>query len=536
MRLIVLQSEAMIADVVCGTEAIYVGSGEGCRVQLTDARIAARQIVVYPERKGSWMLDQLESACEVSVNGTHISDKAELKTGDQIQILDYTIRVYPDYEEQPTAQTAVGTSRAQLERFAQARLPVGATLKKADEQVTLHPEQLAAIGRACVSVSGWATVEEFMDSALQTLLVTFAAQRAWMGVRRVSYGSLEYVEGRLITGQSTDMPEIGSDLKPRVLDRAQFILVPLLKAGERVSILSGPLVGPDGTLGMVYIDSGETGRRFDLRDMDFFALLLNIFAYQLDAIFKTLARSRAAMIEGQVGVAHEAQARLTPRMLPQSEQLQFGAFREPGRERSGDIYDVVRIANNLVSLMVAQTPATGAMPALLMTQAQTSFRSAAMHQDAPNVFLRWLNWLLYDGQKDHPLHCFTGLIDPASGQVRYALAGHVGAFIVSARGEERPLAPPEPTEPLGFVKNSVYPALSAQLEPGETLVVFTPGVTTAKNRREETFGEERFVNILCDGFGQLASATLKEMLTDLRTFTEGGSQPDDITVLLAHRV
>lgn len=68
------------------------------------------------------------------------------------------------------------------------------------------------------------------------------------------------------------------------------------------------------------------------------------------------------------------------------------------------------------------------------------------------------------------------------------------------------------------------------------MVLFTPGVTTAKNRRDETFGEERFVNILCDGFGQLASAMLKDMLTDLRNFTEQGSQPDDITVILAHRV
>ena len=78
--------------------------------------------------------------------------------------------------------------------------------------------------------------------------------------------------------------------------------------------------------------------------------------------------------------------------------------------------------------------------------------------------------------------------------------------------------------------------LTENLESAESLVVFTPGVTTAKNAKEETFGEERFVNILCDGFGQLASSMLKEMLTDLRNFTEGGKQPDDITVLLAHRL
>ena len=73
------------------------------------------------------------------------------------------------------------------------------------------------------------------------------------------------------------------------------------------------------------------------------------------------------------------------------------------------------------------------------------------------------------------------------------------------------------------------------LEPGESLVLFTPGVTTARNRQGEAFGEERFVDLLCDGFGQPASAMLKEMLTELRNFTEGGQQPNDITIIVAHR-
>jgi len=329
---------------------------------------------------------------------------------------------------------------------------------------------------------------------------------------------------------------VGQNLKPRILDRGQFVMVPLVSVQERMSVLAGPLNGPDGTLGMIYLDTGDSGRRFDARDLDFLSVLANVFAYQLDAVFKALARNKAAMIEGQVSVAHEIQARITPRKLPQTDELQFGAFRETGRERTGDIYDVVRLASNKVAVMVAQTPASGAMPSMLMAQAQTAFRIAAMHQDGPQVFLRSLNWLLYDGQRDHSLQCFAGVIDPVTGQLPYSMAGHVGAFMVGARGEDRSLAPQDLPPELSLNKAAVYPLLTEQIEPGETLVLFTSGVTTAQNRKGETFGEERFVNILCDGFGQLASATLKEMLTDLRSFTEGGTQPDDITVLLAHRV
>ncbi len=536
MRLTLLCKDSMVSEVVCDAEAIYVGSREDCRISLPDKRVPAQVAVIFPDQTGKWAIAQLDDACGIHLNQTALRGQASLATADEIRILDYTIRVEPDYQEKVGARlSAGGTSQAALERFAQSKLPVGAVVRKLDEPLSIPAAQLDTIGRANLAISGCATIEEMMDAALQSLLTTFAAQRAWIGLRRMTYGPMEYVEGRLMSGQTVDLPEVGENLKPRLLDRAQFILVPRVSVQEPVSVLCGPLLSEEGPIGMVYVDSGESGRRFTGRDMDLFVLLLTTFSHQARAIFSVLARTRAAMVEGQVSVAHEVQQRLTPRKLPQSPQLQFGAFREPGRDRSGDIYDVVRLPNELVAMTVAQTPATGAVPSILMTQAQTAFRYAAMHQDTPNIFLRSLNWMLFDGQKDHPLHCFHGVINPANGQMRYAVAGHVGAFIISQRGEERPLRPSQESEPLGFVRSANFPLLSEQLERGETLVLFTSGVVTAHNRAGDVFGEERFVEILCDGFGQQASAVLREMLTDLRSFTEGGSQPDDITVILAHR-
>jgi serine phosphatase RsbU (regulator of sigma subunit) len=537
MRLTVLQNEALVADVICGREAVYVGAREGARVHLPDERLAPQQLLVCPDIDDVWYIEQLEPACPVHLNGNLLEDRVPLRAGDEVRLLDYLIRVFPEYEDGAVQKPALAVSRASLERFAQSKLPPGTFFRRHDEPLTVPPGQLDRLGKANLAAAGCNTVEELMDAALDSLMATFNAQRAWVGIRRVNYGAMEYEEGRLITGQATDMPELCNDLKPRVLDRAQFVLVPRLSREDPTSVLAGPLIGPDGALGMVYLDTRDAERRYEQRDLESAVLHLSVFAYQLDAIFKTTARIRSGMIDGQVSVAHEIQTRLTPRKLPQWEgALQFGAFREPGRERTGNIYDVVRLSNNLAAIMVAHTSATGALPSLLMVQAQTAFRSAVMHQDNPAVCLRMLNWMLFDGQTDHPLECFVGVIDPTTGVMRYAMAGHLGAFIIGQRGDDRHLGAQEPSPALGLVKNTVYPLLPEQLEPGETLVLFTPGVVTARNRQDEVFGEERFVSILCDGFGQLASAMLKDLLTDLRNFTEGGSQPDDITVILAHRV
>ncbi len=536
MRLIVLRDGAMIADVTCKHETVYLGSDQqACRLFVSDERLAARLLAFSRGQDGLWCAEFAGGdETHVLLNGAVLTCRTPLRAGDELRLLEYSIRAYPEFEEHAPRPDPSMTV-AQLEKFVQSKLPPGAVLRKADEPLTLQPELLTKLPPMRLSLARCMTVQQLMTIVLEGLLDIFSAQRGWLGIRRVNYGPMEYVEGRLAAGQSCDLPTIGDALRPRVLDRSQFVLVPILGADERCSVLAGPIIGPDGPLGMMYLDTGDTGRRWTGQDLEHFVMLSHLAGTHLDSIFKELAANRAATLEGQVIVAHEIQARLTPRKLPQWERLQFGAFREPGRVHTGDIYDIVKLSNNQAAFLIAHTSATGALPCMLMAQAQAMFRNSAMHLDPPHIFVRLLNVLLFDGQRDHPLSAVMGVIDPETGQVKYAMAGATGAYIIDTRGGERRLVGPEPTPPAGSQKDFAYPLLSEQLDPHETLVLFTPGVTTAKNRKEEVFGEDRFVNILCDGFGQLASVTMKEMLADLRNFTESGSQPDDITVIMAHR-
>ena len=536
MRLIVTQNTSMIADVSCDREDLYIGSHDECRVKLTDPRIPPQLAVITPEDDGSWIFTPLDEEQVVQINAANVTEKVTLKTGDEVRVWDYVIRVFPEHKPQEgQAAARRRTSVARLTKFVQTHLPPGSATKRPEEALALRAGELRGLGEIIVNLSGANTPEELMDVATKTLLRTFGAFRAWIGIRRVNYGPMDYVQGQLLSGQNVELPEIGADLKPRVMDRGQAVLIPRISREQRWSVLVGPLPGPDGPLGMVYIDSGEGGRRYEPEDLDQFIVISGLVAAQLDSILRQIAKNRSAMIAGEVSVAHAIQARLTPRKLPQWDELSFGAFRELGGERTGDLYDIVRLGNNQAGILVAYTRSTGAIPSMLMGQAQAAFRLAAMHQDPPDVFLKSMNWMLYDGLKDRELHCFVGQIDPASGAMRYAIAGDVGAFIISGRGEERMLGPTPPAAALSLAKSTDYPALSETLENGEALALFTPGVTTATNPNGEVFGRERFVDILCDGFGQLASAMLKEMYSDLRGFTEGGAQPDDITVVLAHR-
>jgi serine phosphatase RsbU (regulator of sigma subunit) len=539
MRLIVLEKSTQLAEVICREEAVYIGSHESCELRLPDAQVAPQLGVIYAEEEDLWVFEPVEPEGQILLNGAAITEKVRLRAGDQIKIRSYIIRAESD-RVKPARQSAQPAAKripvARMTRFVQYRLPPGTVIKRTDDAITAQPGQMARVGQTNVLLGQCDTVEDLMEIGLKTLLEIFGAYRSWMGVRHVNYGPMEYVEGRLATGQTAELPETGENLKPRVLDRAQFVLLPYGDQTDPGSVLAGPLAGPDGTLGMVFIDAGENDRRFEMQDLDFFILLLSTLAAQLDAIFKRTAKTRAAMLAGEVTVAHAIQTRITPHKLPQWKEVQFGAFREMGRERTSDIYDVVRLSNQMALFMIAHTSATGPIPSMLMAQAQAAFRTAAMHLDAPHTFLRSLNNLLWDGEQDHPLDCFVGVIEPSTGNMRYARAGKMGAYIISNRGEERGLGTTEPTPALALKKEPTYNLHPERLGSGETLVLFTPGVVTAHNSQGEVFGEDRFVNILCDGFAQRASNMLKEMHHDLRQFTEAGSQPDDIAVILAHRL
>ena len=537
MRLVVLEKSTQLAEIDCREEAVYIGSDDGCELRLPNPDLASQIGVIYVDTENSYMFEPLDLKHSIQLNGGAVIDKVRISIGDQLKIADYLIRAeIGDEQPAPVATPAVKrTSVDNLKRFVQYRLPPGTQLKKTNEDVVLKADQLARLSRTNVRLGQCSTIEELMGTALQVMIDTFGAFRAWMGVRKMTYGSLDYVEGRLNTGQTTELPSIGDNMKPRVLDRDQFALLPYGDDSYRGSVMIAPLCVQDGTHGMIYIDTKEGERRFESQDLEAFISFANSLAAYLDAIYQDIAKIRAAMVDGEVAVTHAIQTRLTPRKLPQWDGLQFGAFREMGRERTGDIYDLVRLQNQMALFMIAHTDAVGTVPSMLMAQAQAAFRVAAMHLDAPHTFLRSINNILYDGANDHLLDCFVGVIEPHTGNMRFAQAGRMGAFIISARGEQRILSPKEETPAISATRDCQYKLCREKLQPGETIALFTPGVVTARNSKGEIFGEERFANILCDGFGQQASITLREMLSDLQQFTEGGTQPEDITVILAHR-
>jgi serine phosphatase RsbU (regulator of sigma subunit) len=158
-----------------------------------------------------------------------------------------------------------------------------------------------------------------------------------------------------------------------------------------------------------------------------------------------------------------------------------------------------------------------------------------IHNDPPHALARALNWLMYNEKDPSTVDAVFLLIDPASGKLKYCRAGRVGAFIISAKGEPRALQGAE-APPVGQTRNYEYGSKMEQIQPGETLALYSRAVATALNAEGERFGEKRFIEVMCDGFGQPPSSTLEDVTNELTNFYEDGRHPDDISIVLLHRL
>jgi serine phosphatase RsbU (regulator of sigma subunit) len=198
---------------------------------------------------------------------------------------------------------------------------------------------------------------------------------------------------------------------------------------------------------------------------------------------------------------------------------------------------VVRLPKGTAAFVLGHAMAAGAESAILMAQMRAGFRIALLHADAPHFLLKELNWLVHDpdSQTQHPMRCATGLLDPSSGKLRYSTAGQPGMYLIRSSGEAEDLMRGK-TPPLGEQPQMEYNLEEAQLEPGESLLLFTQGLITATSAASEPFGIERILTNLEDVPNKSAHVILQTLVDDLAVHTGSTPLGEDVTVLILRRV
>ena len=255
--------------------------------------------------------------------------------------------------------------------------------------------------------------------------------------------------------------------------------------------------------------------------------LLKAKAYA-DAVREAMARDLRNAREIQMGILPADLAGAT-----RGTGLDVHAIVEPAREVGGDLYEVLRVSDDRIVVALGDVSGKGIPAALFMAVAVTVLRTLARQIPEPDQILRRLNDELAE---QNPRGMFVTLqclvFDLAHRRVSCAGAGHHQLAIVS-RGRPPRLACPSSGRPAGLMPSNPVERETLSLEPDDTFVLFSDGVSEAMNIAEDFYGEERLMAVLSSGAGGSAADTVKRVLADVRAFTAGAKQSDDITVLAA---
>ncbi len=245
----------------------------------------------------------------------------------------------------------------------------------------------------------------------------------------------------------------------------------------------------------------------------------------------------------EMEIARQVQARLFPQKLPAMKTLEYTGACIQARTVGGDYYDFLELAPGRLGLLLADIAGKGFSGALLMANLQANLRSQyAMAVDDLPRLLASVNRLFYESTDDASYATlFFADYDDSSRKLRYANCGHLPPLLLRAQGGPHDqVSAGSQVERLhstctvmGLFEAWRCEIAEVQLAPGDTLVLYTDGVTEAENADGQEFGESQLLNSLRRHAQLPVEPLLQAVVEAVQQFSGGSEQQDDITMVIA---
>ena len=303
------------------------------------------------------------------------------------------------------------------------------------------------------------------------------------------------------------------------------VVIPLygIRQGEPGSAASGRKL-----LGAVYLDSKRTAT-FSALDRQILDALGAQAASILDNARLVERERERQRLEQELSIAREIQQALVPQGLQDYPHLAVTGIHRPCYEVGGDYFDVFQCPDGRIAVLIADVAGKGLGAALLTTMLQGALSGMTLGVEPVKVFHHLNRFLCEHSVVGRYATMFFGLLD-SGGSLEYVRASHPSPLLL--RGGQVSELYTGGSFPVGLLEDATYQADCVQLEPGDTLLLYTDGVTEAESKDRIFFGEERLVEVLAQhpdsSLGTLQSA----ILGTLEKFAEGTGQSDDITLLM----
>jgi serine phosphatase RsbU (regulator of sigma subunit) len=528
---------------------VVIGRSSDAGIAVPDRSMSRRHARLFREA-GEWLVEDLGSRNGTLLNGRRITDPTPVGIGTTLRIGSTTINVTEGAGETPLTSAGlefdghtVFRSAAELLREPKA---LSSDTVDADDDVLLrYAARLKVLNEVHQALDRSLALDELLELVLDRAFDSLRPEEGTIFLRGDD-GEYYRAATRSIKGERS-RSLYSRNLVQQVVEKGQAALVldtamderfnqamSLLDAGVR-SLVAAPLLDPAGALGMIVLGSTLGIRQFTEGDMELLTSLAAVAAMRIRNTRLTEEALERERLERDVALARQIQVGLLPDVLPEIDGWELYARNIPSRGVSGDFYKIETIDDGRCTIMVADVSGKG-IAASLLTASLEALTAGPIHDAVPpeTIFERVSHLLFERTPPEKYATGFLATLDPESGRLVYCNAGHNPGIVLRGGGAVEWL---ESTGmPLGILPTGSYGANEITLEPGDTVVLYTDGLTEAENPQEEEYGEERLGKLCCEHRREPLDELAHTISSDQDDFVRGVPYADDRTVVLLRRV
>ena len=504
------------------------------------------------EREGDgWTVVDLGSKNGTMLNGQPLTAKTALKSGDRVMaghlilICDsmasrpspVVIFDAPDPGLDEASSTTVITNLETIMRAdAAAKESQDSTLTQASGFASA---QVAALIRAGNELSGNRPLPELFRFILELSIDAVKGDRGIL---------LTLEEGELVPQANRGEGfHISSTVRNRVIDTGASVLVcdtandEALRERKSIveqnirSLMAVPLQTGKDVIGIIYIDSPSILRQFSKDDLNLLTVMANVAAVRIEHTRLAEMERAKQIMARDLDQAAEIQQRYLPAIAPQIKGLDLAGHNAPCRTVGGDYFDFFPYEGSRVAMVLGDVSGKGMPASLLMMGLQARVQALAEEpKNLAQVMTRLNRLTSANCPANRFITVFFCILNGENGDLTFCNAGHNPPIIVRNNGDHELLEGGGPV--IGILPSIEYQEYHAALEVGDTLVIYSDGVTEAADASDDEFETDRLAEAVRKARHLPATQIVEAIRQAVLTHAAGAPQSDDITIIVARRV
>ncbi len=528
-------------------DSLVIGRSSESDLMIAD-RFLSRQHARLFKQGDDWMAEDLGSRNGTLLNGRPIESATRVKAGDDLQLCGSVVSIRVA-SAAPPASDSSGSDLGQHTVFRRAAELIDSQAESASETdapdaLRRLADRLSMLNDIHQKLSGSIEMQELLDLILARAFEHLRPEEGVIYLRRDD----EFYRAayRTAPGQEPNYA-FSTTLIREVAEKGMAALVLDVETDERFagarsilssgiqSLVAAPLLDPEGTLGMIALSSRAHLRRFDESDMELLVSMAAVAAMHLRNISLAAEAAERRRLEEELKLARQIQVALLPAELPPIPGYSVQGGNMPSRGVSGDLYEVFQRNEARESFFLVADVSGKGIAAAFLTASLEALAAGPIEVGHPTDRVCGLvGRRLY--ARTLPAKYATAFLvtlDHESGVLHYTNAGHNPALLVRSNGESELLGPTG--MPIGLMPEATYGSKETRLEKGDSLIMYTDGITEAENPEEEEFGTDRLLEACLalrhESLAELSAGIEKA----LGEFVRGVPYADDRTLVMLRR-